>query len=72
VATPANSRAAGTGAKPSSNTVPAATTQPGEAGAQDNGEASPPAKKQVKPAPEPAPNAPPEQPSTPPAGAPPQ
>ncbi len=69
---PANGRAAGTVAKPSNNVAPAATTQPGESGAQDNGEASPPAKKQVKPAPESTPNASPVQPSTPPAGAPPQ
>jgi len=70
--TPANSRAVGTVAKPSNNAAPAATAQPSQSGAQDNGEASPPAKKQVKPAPESTPNAPSEQPSTPPAGAPPQ
>jgi len=71
--TPANGRSGGTVAKPSNNNaVPAASTQPGEAGTQDNGDASTPAPKQVKPAPESTPNAPPEQPSTPPAGAPPQ
>jgi rod shape-determining protein MreC len=64
---PANGRAAGTAVKPSSNAPPASAP-----GAQDDGEASPPAKKQVKPAPDSAPNTPPEQPSTPPAGAPPQ
>ena len=71
--TPTNGRAAGTAAKPSNNNAePAATTQPGQSGVQDDGEASPPAKKQVKPAPESAPKAPLEQPSIPPAGAPPQ
>jgi hypothetical protein len=70
---PANGRAAGTAVKPSNNNaVPAATTQRGQSGTQDDGEAFPPAKKQVKRAPESAPNAPSEQPSTPPAGAPPQ
>jgi rod shape-determining protein MreC len=69
--TPANGRAAGTAAKPSNNAAPAAS-MPGESGAQNNGEASPPAKKQVKPTPESTPNVPSERPSTPPAGASPQ
>ena len=69
--TPATGRPSGTAAKPLNNAAPAATTQPGESAAQDNGD-SPPAKKQVKPAPESAPNTPSDQPSTPPAGAPPQ
>jgi rod shape-determining protein MreC len=67
--TPANGGAAGTTVKPANN---AATTKPGDSGAQADGEASPPVKKRVKPVPEPTPNAPSEQPSTPPAGAPPQ
>jgi len=71
--TPANGRPAGTAVKPSSNNAaPAANMQPRESGAQDNGEASTSAKKQVKPAPESTPKAPSEQPPTPPTGAPPQ
>ncbi len=69
--TPANNRPAGTVAKPSNNAVPAASTL-GEAGAQDNGDASTPAPKRVKPTPQSTPNAPSAQPATPPAGAPPQ
>ncbi|MFZ0792685.1 MAG: rod shape-determining protein MreC, partial [Candidatus Korobacteraceae bacterium] len=65
---PANGRAPGTITKPS-NAAPAATTPPRESGVRDDGETSPPAKKQAKPAPESTPNAPSEQP---PAGAPPQ
>jgi rod shape-determining protein MreC len=70
---PPSGRSAGAAAKPlNSNAAPAVSPQPSESAAQDNGETSPPAKKQRKPAADSTPNAPSEQPSSPPAGAPPQ
>ena len=70
---PPSGRSAGAVTKPlNSNAAPAVSPQASESAAQDNGETSPPAKKQRKPAADSTPNAPSEQPSSPPAGAPPQ